>query len=293
MLKADTGATQHYVKATDVHLLLNPTPTDAGPQVRLPDGKCIKATHSGHLPLRAYNLAPTATRAHVFPHLRNASLLSLGQLCDDGCIAVFDKDKLEVFKDGTIVITGTRNQTDGLWDVNLNPPPPDPTPHPIPSANAIIRKDKGKHDQATYIHATMGSPPITSLLQAIRNGNLIGWPGVDNVTESHLIKSIATAKGHLEQSRANLQSTKPVPTPEDEATPLQEEKTNECYALISNIPPKATGYMDLTGRFSRQSSRGHQYVMLVYDRDSNGILVEPLKNRQAAEITRAWKVLHK
>jgi len=48
----------------------------------------------------------------------------------------------------------------------------------------------------------------------------------------------------------------------------------------------------MTGRFPHISSHGNQYVMVVYDHDSAGILVEPLKNRKASEITRAWSQIH-
>jgi len=36
------------------------------------------------------------------------------------------------------------------------------------------------------------------------------------------------------------------------------------------------------------SSRDNQHIKVVYDYDSAGILVEPMKNRQASKITRAW-----
>ena len=47
--------------------------------------------------------------------------------------------------------------------------------------------------------------------------------------------------------------------------------------------------MDLTCQFPYQSSRGHKYILTIYDYDSNAILVEPLKNRKAETITAAWK----
>ena len=50
--------------------------------------------------------------------------------------------------------------------------------------------------------------------------------------------------------------------------------------------------MDLTGRFPHCSSRGNEYVLIAHDYDSNGILGTPLKNRQAAIITAAWKLLY-
>ena len=81
---------------------------------------------------------------------------------------------------------------------------------------------------------------------------------------------------------------------EDAFPPPQKsnEKTNDVlYALIDS--KSGLGYMDLTGRFPYQSSRGNNYLMVAYNYDANAILVEALKNRQAASIVDAWKIIHK
>ena len=51
--------------------------------------------------------------------LSNASLLSIGQLCDDDCVAVFDKGHLRIFKQGILILKGQRNLIDGLWDIDV------------------------------------------------------------------------------------------------------------------------------------------------------------------------------
>ena len=48
----------------------------------------------------------------------------------------------------------------------------------------------------------------------------------------------------------------------------------------------------MSGRFPHRSSSGKEYILVVYDYDSNVILAEALASRQAAEITRGWKVIH-
>jgi len=50
--------------------------------------------------------------------------------------------------------------------------------------------------------------------------------------------------------------------------------------------------MDLTGQFPTTSSQGNSYILVVYDFDSNGILVAPLKNHQAEVILEAYKLVH-
>ena len=49
---------------------------------------------------------------------------------------------------------------------------------------------------------------------------------------------------------------------------------------------------DQTGRFTVTSSRGSNYLMVLYDHDSNSIMAEPLTSRSKHELIRATRVLH-
>ena len=62
--------------------------------------------------------------------------------------------------------------------------------------------------------------------------------------------------------------------------------------MIDKFAAKHMAYSDLTGRFPYQSSRGNKYVLVIYDYDGNAILMEPLKNRQAMEITVAFNKIY-
>ena len=48
-------------------------------------------------------------------------------------------------------------------------------------------------------------------------------------------------------------------------------------------------YTDQTRRFSKTSSRGNQYIMVLYEIDSGDILVELLRSKTASETTRAFE----
>ena len=61
-----------------------------GPTATLPNGHIVQATHEGALKIKN-NLTPAALQVLVFPNLTNESLVSIGQLCDDGCIVLFTK----------------------------------------------------------------------------------------------------------------------------------------------------------------------------------------------------------
>ena len=97
-VKADSGASHHYWRPEDTPCLRNLTSTSSGPTVRLPDNSEILADKVGQINFPHSKLTLTGTKAHVLPHLRNCSLLSLGQLADDGCITVLEDHQIKIFK---------------------------------------------------------------------------------------------------------------------------------------------------------------------------------------------------
>ena len=55
--------------------------------------------------------------------------------------------------------------------------------------------------------------------------------------------------------------------------------THQLCSAIVDYTAKDTAYADLTGRFPKISSRGNQYILDVYDYNSNAIVAEPLKKQ--------------
>ena len=115
--KGDTGASHHYWTNNNKSILKNLTKMK-GISVQLPNSEIITSTEKGELPLSSL-LSPQAKNAIVLPKLTSANLISLGQLCDDGCSIVLDKNKMIAVKDNTIVLKGKRNKKDGLWDIPI------------------------------------------------------------------------------------------------------------------------------------------------------------------------------
>ena len=68
---------------------------------------------STHVPLH-HNLSKTAKTAHVLDGMTNSSLISIGQLYDNNCVAILDKWRLQVFKNSECILMGPRNKTDSL-----------------------------------------------------------------------------------------------------------------------------------------------------------------------------------
>ena len=77
-------------------------------------------------------------------------------------------------------------------------------------------------------------------------------------------------------------------------SPLEKgHQTQAMYAAtICYNAPTGKLYTDLTGQFPVQSSRGHKYVLVAYNFDSNSIHVKPLKSRTDNNTNTAYEDIH-
>ena len=115
--KGDSAASAHYWREEDIACLTE-IQTAPGPAVTLPNNTTIRATKQGNIPINA-TLSSRAKNVVILPSLKSASLISLGQLCDDNCKVLLDKHKLYAVKKNTLVLQGDRNKDDGLWDIKI------------------------------------------------------------------------------------------------------------------------------------------------------------------------------
>jgi hypothetical protein len=83
----------------------------------MPNGTFIQSSHTCDLLIT--DLPPQARKAHVFPGLLHNSLISVGQLCDNGCDVKFNKEMVYVMNNGKCIMLGSRDPQLGLWRVNL------------------------------------------------------------------------------------------------------------------------------------------------------------------------------
>jgi hypothetical protein len=293
----DQGAEQHCV---------NVSPTTTGPSVQVANGHIIEPNKRVTIPL-APELSADAKIGHLFNNLQSGTLISLGQLCGDECDALFTKYDVKIYKHGQVIIVGKRNPTNGLWNIPRAPKEaahpliPLPTPKTLQhSANGVIQNINTKQDLAAFHHGSAYSPVPSTLLWAIGRGHFHSWPGLTTgLVSKHLAKALATSKGHLRMQQKNVQSTKiatslPLATSLD-VSPSQEPhnmRTNVIFAAIMPFTDLRKSYSDQTGKFPVQSSRGYNYVMVLYDFDSNAILSRPTKTKEASKMTATWTELH-
>jgi hypothetical protein len=151
--------------------------------------------------------------------------------------------------------------------------------------------NSNQKDLIKYLHAACFSPVKSTWITAIKNGNFTSWPGLtEQAVEKHLSKSTSTTKVHLNQQRQNARTTKV----KDSKVIVTEPdldlgiKTQLIYAETIDA---GQIYTDQTGRFPVVSSKGNKYIIILYDYDSNAILAQPIKDRTAPALLRAFQVM--
>ena len=219
-----------------------------------------------------------------YQNLTLISLVSIGVLCDHNCTATFGKHAVTIHHHNQPILTGPR-LPNGLWSL--------PLPHDRTKHHAYtLFTPKTQQQPVQWLQAAAFSPSPSTFLDAIQHNFFATWPGLTtNIVRRHLTQTDATVKGHLDQQRHRKRKH---PSPEEQPIPSTGTRSHTIYAAILD-PSAPTGrtYSDLTGRFPIQSNRGANYILVVYEYDSNAIIVRPLRNRTASEIKRVFQsVIH-
>ena len=302
---ADSGATSHFLVTTAP--TINKTTATCPLSVKLPDGAIIKSTHTCDLNLP--QLPGTARTGHIIPGLANHSLISVVTLCNAGCQVIFEKTACIVKYDGKTILCGTKCKRTGLWMLPLINNAPEyqhattssslahnmtqlPSQYDLvtPTLQLMnsVHETTNKAELAEYLHQCLFSPTPATLIKAIKNDQLISFPGLtEELITKHLPPSTATVKGHMHSQRKNVRSTTKAPPSGDDIeatedmTPVQEINATEEVFCFSALADMNTGtiYTDQTGKFPVQSYKGMRYIFCCYVYSLNVILVRPMKNR--------------
>jgi hypothetical protein len=249
----DSGCTGHFllVNAPCLNKVKCRTPLT----VRLPNGATMESSHTAELDIPKLNAA--ASTAHVLPGMANHYLLSVGQLCDEGYIVTFKQASVTICdSEKSHILSGPRDLNTGLWRINLKQTN-NLIPEPIAN-NVYELRNTGA--LVHYLHKALFSPTKSEMLQAVKDGHLITWPGLtEDAINKKLKLTPATAMGHMNQRRQNIRSTSKAPI-EKQPTPDIDlgTKTHLVYAVLVD---QGQLYTDLTGKFPVRSSKGNSYVI--------------------------------
>ena len=148
-----------------------------------------------------------------------------------------------------------------------------------------------------FVHASFGSPPVATFLAAARAGWLDAYPRLTpSMIAANMPNSVATAKGHLDQTR---QRKKRLP-PSSSASAISSisnlddadlsEPSADPNVFVKLLPSHDIAHADATGRFPVASRRGNQYILVFTWKGY--VHYEPMPSRTAssylAAYTRAW-----
>ena len=120
-----------------------------------------------------------------------------------------DKFGATIRNDQGIVINYTpKEPADRIWTFDRDAPLPQQD-----SASAVVRHDLHA-DFVAYAHASFNSPPTSTFAHALKSGYLRSYPNLTYaVFQQNMPQSVATAKGHLDQSRKTHRSSKRIIIP--------------------------------------------------------------------------------
>jgi hypothetical protein len=240
---------QHFLSAA---VLCSDTQAAHVPlNVSMPNGTTIQSSHTCNLLLT--DLTPQARQAHILPGLVHNSLISVGQLCDNGCSVTFTQEQVTVSKNGKCVMYGSRHPGSRLWRVNLKK---------RFETNQVQCKhahdNSNQKDLINYLHAACFSPVKSTWITSIKNGNFTSWPGLtEHAVEKHLSKSTSTTKGHLNQQRQNARTTKVKDTKVIVTEPDFDHGIKTQFVYAATIDAGQI-YTDQTCRFPVVSSKGNK-----------------------------------
>ena len=239
-------------------------------------------------------------------------------ITNKGYDVTFSHDGLAVQYAGAPIYYSPKLPTDLVWHLPLSPPLHSTAAIP---ANAVIAlpSDKGF---VAFMHATFGSPALSTFLRALRLGWLDTIPRLTAaLVSAHRPNSVATALGHLDQRRQGIDSTTKVhqsttsTTVSDSvlsSTSVPALGDHSIYDADDDDAPDSTdddidahdstdvptvfcklvftADIDATGRFPVVSAGKHEYMLLSYYKGY--IHVEPLHSRHHTAYIDAYRLTH-
>eukprot|EP01034_Spumella_vulgaris_P021900 gene21900-27977_t len=282
---ADCGATDTLVRASQQHKLQNVRPI-GGLSVSLPNGNVITSVATGVLPVPSGS--SLVIPAHVFSdsHL-DRDLISLADYCTRGCTALLTDEGISI-SDATGHIVATAMKVPGarLW----------PLPLATQSAReppvvCAVQHHELNADFVAFAHASLGSPTMSTLLNALRRGYLKSYPRLTStMVAANDPVSIATARGHLDltrqgqtHARLRLKYCPVETTDEDDFATL----ASELGLFVRVVNLSSANHSDGTSQFPIQSRRGNNYVLVSV---FNGYIhSEAMASRKGPDYVKAFR----
>jgi hypothetical protein len=282
----------------------------------MPNGQVEEAKDMDEL---QHNVRHPAKDVHIVPGIERGSLLSIPKFVNANYIAIFNKDKVNIYDANktSIVISrgailrGWQCKQTNLWRVPLikeiknnntdkvlcDQCPTEFLPDRPPPSKAIhnVYKLKTQPELVRYNHALASLPTKPLWLKAIKNKQYASLPGLTwQAANTHYPKSDETLKGHRQKTKRGLRSTKTTTESDGDNNnenanamrlPWPTIKQKEAIIKTYNLSNEAERLMYTNPEiFQTKLSCGYQYIMVLIEIDSNAILVEAMNNHLAGEM---------
>ena len=134
-----------------------------------------------------------------------------------------------------------------------------------------------------YLHVCTWLPTKSTQVKANRLGNYTTWTGLTiKDTNKYFPEADKTQKRHIRQIRLRVISKREntqVLQPASEGKNINITTKNHYNIYVKLTDMKNTIYNDQTCKLPVSSRRGHKYIMILCEFDSNAILEKPMKNK--------------
>ncbi len=283
-------------------------------------------TPASNICLLHHNVCQRARDVHIVPNIPTNLLISTAKFAEAGYINVFNDKEVNVYNASNTTVIVTRQAILKGWldmDANLSCIPLNPIvlnnntntvlvrtlptkflpDHPPPTkAVRNVYKLKMQPELVRYLHAAAGFPTKPTWLVAIKNMQIVSWPGLTiKAVAKHYPESKETMKGHGQKGRSRLHfnktkepTIKPPAAPDsnnEQAHPSPKRYDVFIKVFSTEEEGNTTTFANQTGHFPKKSSKGNQYIMVLVCPDSNGILQEPMKNFTSGKMIQAYQRL--
>ena len=241
-LIADSGATASYIGVNIPLQNMRKAPQPI--TIRNPNGTTMISDQIGDIDLPM--LRQEARTAYYVPQLKNCNLLSIGTICNAGYKVEFEKEKMTVCDGNDIVLHGVRNMENGLWMVKIastvNKTVTQANEYSPHIFNAMHAGNPTEADMVAFAHATLFSPAISTLENALRKNFINNIQGLNLKSLSkHQPNLMATANGHMDLTRQQTkhvdhatitQNTENPDEIADYSPTMEEHDLHTCFVAI-------------------------------------------------------------
>ncbi|KAL7525323.1 hypothetical protein ACHAWF_003160, partial [Thalassiosira exigua] len=268
-----------------------PTGKPSSRVVGVPNGQAIRGKEEALLPMS--QLRDGAREGDILQGLAHNSLVGVPKLAANGYTTIFypDGKGVEVYDEQDVVIEAKNapklrgwQDKSGLWRVPMVDGLVDEGVDwwtegqkveqvlPKEQVNNLFNLPSTEQ-RVAYIHACLGFPTKAAMLSAARAGRLLSIPfaTVANINKFYP-ETKETPKGHLDQQRQGVRSTREANEEDSKAMELTRGKREQdVYTKVWDLR--------------------YRYLMVMVEIDSSYILAAPMKSKKATEMVDTYRSL--